>query len=78
MCPRSHSNPSFNCLTKPKDVEVSGSLLTMEGLPTSSVALPPLPGCPVAAHGPSTALETWSECCDWEPLVAQVPHRPGF
>lgn len=45
-CPRSYSNPSFSCLIKPEDVEVSGPLLTVEGLPISSVALPPYPGGP--------------------------------
>lgn len=51
MCPTSHSNPSFNCLTKLEDVKVSGPFLTLEGLPTSSVALPAPPGYPVPLVG---------------------------
>lgn len=72
-CPRSHRNPSSSCLTKPKDVGVSGPPLAMEGLPTGSVALPPPLGCPVflSAHS-----QCWKH--DWELLPARIPSRPGF
>ena len=58
LCPRSHSHLSRNCLTKPEDTKVARPFLTLEWLPTSSVApLAPL-GVPDPPHRPSTALET--------------------
>lgn len=70
---------SSRCLTKPEDVRVSGPLLNMEGVPASSVALPPNVRRPVSlsAHSQRWKYETIKRS-DWELLAARIPGRPGF
>lgn len=54
-------------------------LLTKEGLPASSVALPSPLGCsvPLTCH-PQHLKHEAVRCCPQEPLVAWVLGRPGF